>query len=204
MPGVFSVLGIILAAGQSSRMGRSKALLPLPAHGLSFVSTTIQTLRAGGVQHVAVVGRPGDGELRREVVRSVPAVPLLENPTSHLGQLSSLLVGIDYAEQIGAGAVMVLPVDIPLVRSETVAALLAVSADGTTPIVRPRYQHRHGHPVLFAAAIFPELRTTDLALGARAVVRRDPTRVMDVDVDDPGVLRDFDVPEDYRRLLDGE
>jgi molybdenum cofactor cytidylyltransferase len=204
MPGVSSVLGIILAAGRSSRMGRPKALLPLPADGVSFVATAIRTLREGGVEDLAVVGRPGDSELRREVVRSVPSVALLENPASHLGQLSSLLVGIEYAEQIGAGSVMVLPVDIPLVRAATVAALLAASADRSQPIVRPRHCDRHGHPVLFAAAIFPELRTTDLSLGARAVLRRDPSRVIDVDVDDPGVLRDFDHPDDYRRLLAGE
>jgi molybdenum cofactor cytidylyltransferase len=198
------VLGLILAAGQSSRMGRPKALLPLPSGGPSFVAAAIHALRAGGVQQIAVVARPEDAELEREVAQWVPAVTLLGNPHSHLGQLSSLLVGIDHAERVGAGAVMVLPVDIPLVRSGTVAALLAAFAGASKPIVRPRHGDRHGHPVLFAAALFPELRATDLSVGARAVLRRDPSRLIDVDVDDPGVLRDFDHPDDYRRLLAGE
>ena len=198
------MLGIILAAGQSSRMGRPKALLPLPSGGPSFVSAAIRALSDGGVRQIAVVGRPADDELEREVARSAPAVTLLVNPHYHLGQLSSLLVGIDHAGRVGAGAVMVLPVDIPLVRSGTVAALLAAFAAAGTPIVRPRHGDRHGHPVLFAAALFPELRATDLSVGARAVLRRDPARVLELDVDDSGVLRDFDHPDDYRRLLAGE
>ena len=198
------VLGIVLAAGQSSRMGEPKALLPLPDTGVSFVAHAIRTLRTGGVDEVAVIGRPHDAGLRHEVARSIPAGTLLENPTPHRGQLSSLLVGIAHAEAAGAGAVLVLPVDIPLVQPATVAALIAALTPGGRPIIRPRYQGRHGHPVLFAATVFPELHAADPAVGARAVLRRDPSRVMNLDVADPAILRDFDLPDDYRRLMAGE
>ena len=182
-------------------MGRPKALLPCPPDGQTFVTQAVRTLRAGGVAEVAVVGRPDDSALRDEVGRLAPPVPYLGNPAHELGQLSSLLVGVAYAEACGADGVMVLPVDIPSVRSATVAALREAFGRGPEPLVRATYQGRHGHPVIFGRALFAELQAADPGVGARDVVRRDPSRVRELDQDDPGVLRDVDVPDDYRRLL---
>ena len=182
-------------------MGRPKALLPCPPDGQTFVSQAVRTLRAGGVAEVAVIGRPDDSGLRDEVGRLGPPIPYLENPAPELGQLSSLLVGVSYAEACGADGVMVLPVDIPSVKSATVAALLEAFDRGPEPLVRAAYRGHHGHPVIFGRSLFAELNAADPGVGARGVVRRDPSRVRDLDVDDPGVLRDVDVPDDYRRLL---
>jgi CTP:molybdopterin cytidylyltransferase MocA len=195
------LIGIVLAAGQSRRMGCPKALLPCPPDGYTFVSQAVRTLRAGGIAEVAVIGRPDDSALRNEVSHHSPAVPYLENPTPELGQLSSLLVGVSYAEACRAGGVMVLPVDIPSVRPATVHALHEAFAQGPEPLVRATCQGRHGHPVIFGRSLFAELQAADPSMGARAVLRRDPARVREVDVDDPGVLRDVDVPDDYHRLL---
>ena len=76
------------------------------------------------------------------------------------------------------------------------------TSDRAAPILRAVHQGQHGHPVIFARAVFPELRTADPAVGARQVLRRDPARVCEVAVDDAGVLRDVDEPDDYRRLVD--
>src|SRR6478609_9472210 len=97
-PGVSRLLGIVLAAGQSSRMGRPKALLRCPPDNHTFVTQAITTLRSGGVAEVAVVGRPDDAALREEVGRYMPHVPYLENPSPELGQLSSMLIGLAQAE----------------------------------------------------------------------------------------------------------
>ena len=183
-------------------MGTPKALLRHPADGRTFVAHTISTLDSGGVAEVAVVGRADDAGLQDEVSRS--GAVFLENPSADLGQLSSVLVGIGYAERRGADAVMMLPVDIPLIRAATVRALLGAFAAGGQPLARAVHRGQHGHPVIVAASLFPELRAADPSVGARVVLRRDPSRVCNVEVDDPGVLRDFDVPDDYRRLLDGQ
>ena len=195
-------MGIILAAGESRRMGRPKALLPCPPDGCTFVTQAVRTLHTGGIQEVGVVGRVQDSALRQEVSRQMPPVAYLENPTPELGQLSSLLVGVVYAEACGADGVMILPVDIPSVKASTVQALSETFDRSSAPIVRAVYQGRHGHPVIFARAVFPELRAADPAVGARQVLRRDPGRVCEVAVDDAGVLRDVDEPDDYRRLVD--
>ena len=98
---------------------------------------------------------------------------------------------------------MMLPVDIPSVSPVTVQVLREVFDRGPEPLVRANHQGRHGHPVIVGRSLFAELQAADPAVGARAVLRRDPSRVRELDVDDPGVLRDVDVPDDYRRLLAG-
>ena len=195
------LLGLVLAAGQSSRMGRPKALLQCPPSYETFVTRIIRTLRQGGVAEVAVVGRPGDVALQNEIAPHTPAVRYLENPAAELGQLSSIIVGIGHAEAIGAGGVLLLPVDIPTVEPATVRALCEAFERGGAPLLRAAHRGRHGHPVIVARPLFAELRNADPAVGARAVFRRDPARVRDVEVDDPGILRDVDHPEDYARLL---
>src|SRR4026207_374736 len=127
------LIGIILAAGRSRRMGRPKALLPCPPDGHTFVTQAVRTLQTGGVAEVVVVGRTDDLALRNEVGQPAPAVPYLENLTPELGQLSSLLVGVSYAESCGADGVMVLPVDIPSVSPAPVQALREAFARGPEP-----------------------------------------------------------------------
>jgi molybdenum cofactor cytidylyltransferase len=82
-----------------------------------------------------------------------------------------------------------------------VRAVLETFRRTRAPIVRPAVGARHGHPVIFARAVFDDLRTANLALGARAVVRAHAASVADVAVDDPGVCQDIDTPEDYERLI---
>jgi molybdenum cofactor cytidylyltransferase len=184
-------------------MGRPKALLLCPPHGNTFVTQVILTLRAGGVAEVAVVGRPDDHALRDEIARHASDVPYLENRTPELGQLSSLLVGVAHAEACDADGVMILPVDIPSVSPSTVRALLEAFEHGSAPLVRAVHGGDHGHPVIVGRPLFAELRAVDPSIGARAVLRRDPSRVREVEVADPGVLRDVDEPDDYRRLTAG-
>jgi molybdenum cofactor cytidylyltransferase len=196
------VLGVILAAGQSARMGRPKALLPCPPDGRPFVTQLMAALHDGGLARIAVVGRASDDGLRHEVEAASPAVPYLENPSPELGQLSSLLIAVSFAEATGATGLLVVPVDMPLVRPATVSAALHAFARSDRPILRVTHQGRHGHPVLFRSAAFQALKTADPNLGARGVLRADPDRVLNLEVDDPGVLRDFDYPSDYRELID--
>ena len=196
------VVGIVLAAGQSSRMGRPKALLPCPPAGRTFVTQIIHVLREGGIDTIAVIGRVNDPDLRREVAAAVPPVCYVENPAPQLGQLSSMLMGVAFAEAREAAGILVLPVDMPLIRPHTVRSALSAFAAGDAPVLRATYQGRHGHPVIFGAAVFPALRSADPEVGARAVLHQDPSRVRNLEVDDPGVLRDFDWPADYRSLFD--
>lgn len=193
------IAGIILAAGRSSRMGASKALL-FASSSETFVSRLIATLRSGGLAAPVVVGRADDELLRREVERHL--CRFVVNPNADAGgQLSSLLAGLAAADRADLRGVLAVPVDAPLVTPHTVAALVAVFEATLAPVVRPRHAGRHGHPVIFSRAVFDELRRADPAAGAKAVVRAHERAVVNVDVDDPGVLGDVDTPEAYRALF---
>src|SRR5262245_13140813 len=197
------VLAVILASGRSTRMGTPKALLILPGSGESFVRRLALTCLEGGVPEVLVVGRPDDGALQAEVEAIGRSIRFVANPVADEGgQLSSVLAALGVADRPGVQGMIVTPVDVPLVGASTVATLLSRFATSRAPILRAVYRGAHGHPVLFSRAVFNDLRRADPAVGAKAVVRAHAGDVLNIEVDDPGVLRDVDTPEDYRRLVD--
>jgi molybdenum cofactor cytidylyltransferase len=190
--------GIILAAGRSTRMGTPKALLLAP-DGLTFVARLIRTLIRGGIDAPLVVGRSDDAALQSEV-ESAGARLVINPDADEGGQLSSLLAGLRKADRPGVRGLMVIPVDAPMVMPDTVARLIAVFSDTSGGIIRARYQGRNGHPVIFSRSLFDELRHASPDAGAKAVLRAHQDDIINVDVDDPGVVADIDTPADYRNL----
>lgn len=191
-----SVAGIVLAAGRSSRMGEPKALLG--AAGVTFLERAIDILMEGGCTAVAAVLGPGEVARRPgEIARRKGARPV-ENPRADAEQIDSLRIGLESLPETAEAAV-VLPVDHPLAEARTVQELIRGFRAAGLPIVRPVYNDRPGHPVLFARALWKELAEPDLADGARDVVRRHAEEILDVTIGDRGVAVDIDTPEDFRR-----
>ena len=194
------IVGIVLAGGASSRMGRPKALLPTGVSGETFVSRLVATFRTAGVDDVVVVTRPGvdlDAALSR-----LPLPPrVVENSHADRGQLSSLLAGLAVVDRPGIRAIMVTIVDQPLVSVATLAALLEAYRRQPAPIVRPSRGDTHGHPVIFDRSVFDELRQADMSRGAKMVVRAHATAIVNVQVEDDGAFVDVDSPEDYERVF---
>ena len=201
MAGVLAA--IILAAGESARMGRPKALLPDPS-GRPFVTRLAATFAAAGVSDIVVVASAQEAAISRALApASLPVTPVVVmNPNPECGQLSSLWVGLDHAEPGGADAVLVTLVDIPMVKVETVAYVIEAWQKHRPPIVRPAYGDRHGHPVLFDRSLYAELRRAPLDEGARAVVHAHEADLVNVAVDDEGCVIDVDTPDDYARLME--
>jgi molybdenum cofactor cytidylyltransferase len=192
------VVGIVLAAGASSRMGRPKALLPVGA-GL-FVTRVCATLLEAGVDDLVVVAGPEHEAIAAALAAAGLPARVVENRRRDEGQLTSVLAGLAVADRPGVDAVLVHLVDVPLVRADTVRAVLDAFTRTRAPVVRPEVSGRHGHPVLFARRVFDDLRRADAAVGAKAVVRAHAAEVRDVAVDDEGACRDVDTPEEYARL----
>jgi molybdenum cofactor cytidylyltransferase len=190
--------GIILAAGASTRMGRPKALLTL-SDGSTFVQAVTASLIGGGVADVLIVGRPDDRGLRDEV-EGLSRTRFVENARAEEGQLSSVVAGLNAADRPGVGAVLVTLVDLPLIKAETVRTLIDTFLSTHALIARTSHRGRHGHPVIFARRVFDELRHAEPQVGAKSVIRAHLPSVLDVEVDDGGVLRDIDTPEDYADL----
>jgi CTP:molybdopterin cytidylyltransferase MocA len=192
------VVGIILAAGASSRMGRPKALLPIGND--VFVTRVCRTLLDAGIGDLIVVAGAEHDDIAAAVDEAGLRARVVENPRREEGQLSSVLTGLAVADRPGVDAVLVHLVDAPLVRPETARAVLDAFLRTHAPIVRPAVGGRHGHPVLFARGVFDELRRADPAIGAKAIMRAHAAEVCNVPVDDEGAWRDIDTPEDYARL----
>jgi len=191
------VAGVILAAGESSRMGRDKALLPLGEE--TFLGHLIELLRQDLSPVVVILGHHW-AEIRQRIAPDDNVV-VLWNPDYLLGQLSSLQVALRYlTERPVEGAVVAL-VDHPAISRKAVQALLMRFEESRSPILIPTYAGRRGHPVLFARSLFPELLEAPVAEGARVVVRRHASDLQLVETDEEGILVDVDLPADYERFV---
>lgn len=195
------VAGIVLAAGRSRRMGSPKALLGYG--GRTFVEAVLGALRRGGCDPLlVVVGSGGPHEEIARLAREAGA-EVVVNPDPASEQLESLRVALLALPGDCEGAA-VAPVDVPKVDHRLVASLLDAFRVRGAPLVLPlREDGSHGHPVLFARTLFPELLAGDPADGARSVVHAHLPDAVEVPVSDPAMLEDVDTPEDYRRLVDG-
>ena len=191
-----SVVAVILAAGEGRRMGAPKALLPL--EGTTFLARAAELMSRPGVTSiVAVLGHQAG---RVAVETALPKhVTVVENPRWAEGMLTSVHRGLDEAEARGADALLLHPVDHPLVSPDTVDRVLKALQAGAVVAV-PSYGGRRGHPGGFAAASWPALRAAPVDRGARAVLADHPDWILHVP-GDPGSVAGIDTPEQYARLV---
>lgn len=187
---------IILAAGESKRMGCPKALLKLGDR--TFLEAVLHMAAQIGVEEPIVVL----GANARKVFSShdLSAAKVVWTSEISAGPIGSIRRGITALNRAVEG-VVILHVDRPHVSVGTVLALAETFATGQAQIVIPQFAGRRGHPVIFGRAVFDELLGAPATEGARSVVRADPTRVVVVPVDDPAILEDINTPESYRALL---
>ena len=192
--------GVVLAAGESRRMGFPKALLRT-GDGRTFIRA-IADLLAPSVAELAIVTGAHHDAIAAEVATWDVAsqVLLVRNPDPSRGQLSSLWVGMDAVIQPATTGLLMTLVDVPSIAPATVREVIETWQRTRAPIVRPAIGERHGHPVIFDRALFDELRAAPLTLGAKTVVRAHADTLVNVAVDDEGCLVDVDTPEDYRRV----
>jgi molybdenum cofactor cytidylyltransferase len=189
------IAGIVLAAGASRRMGRQKLLLPVPGDRL-LVCLAVERLLAAGLDDLVVVlGREAEAVGAALAGLSVRTVV---NPRYAEGQSTSLRAGLD-ALRPDTTAVVVALGDQPLPDPGLVGRLVDAFRRTGQPIIVPRYRDGRGNPVLFAAALFAELREVTGDQGGRSVIARDAGRVFDLAVDAP-MPPDVDTPADYRAL----
>ena len=195
------ISAIVLAAGASSRMGQAKAALPLGQTGETVVARVVRTLLEGGAPEVIVVAGAHIDAVRAAMPSHEPRARIIEHPGWERGQLSSLLAGLDAIDGPLIEGVLVTLVDVPLVRSSTVAAVIETWRRTRAPIVRPASGERHGHPVMFDRSVFADLRAADPNTGAKAVFAIHRDHIVNVAVKDAGAFEDIDTPEDYQRVL---
>jgi CTP:molybdopterin cytidylyltransferase MocA len=183
------VAGILLAAGQGSRLGRPKALVELG--GESLARRGVRLLHDGGAAPIVVV--------TGAVAVDLPGVLVVHNPDWRTGMGSSLTAGLATVPE-GSGAAVVALVDQPLVGPEAVRRLIAAYAVGARVAVAA-YDGAPRNPVLLAREHWPEVAALAVGdAGARAFLRAHPELVTLVECGDTGSPDDLDTRSDLERL----
>jgi molybdenum cofactor cytidylyltransferase len=197
------IVAVILSAGESSRMGRPKALLPID--GVRFVEKIVSALKSTDVGNIIVVLGHNAEEMRQKI--SDLPVTILINHDYKQGQLSSLQVAISHLESSSKGSpvdgILVHLVDHPYISATLVDLMIKRFYETKKLIVVPRFQGRRGHPVIFARALFSELLAAGPDQGAKPVVHAHRDDTLEIDTKDEGVLIDIDTPEEYRLRVKG-
>lgn len=187
------IAGIVLAAGRSRRMGEPKPFLL--HHGATFLERAVGALRGGGCDAVWVVAGDADGAVAGAAAALGASVAVNADPASE--QVDSLRAGLR-ALPADAEAAAVIPVDIPEIDAAAVRAVTDAFRATRGPVVVPALGGKHGHPVIFARAVWGELLDERLEGGARAVVHAHAADRVEVPA--AALAEDVDTPGDLRRL----
>jgi molybdenum cofactor cytidylyltransferase len=206
MPRAPGLYAVILAAGESTRMGTDKALLPWPPavpgsppSGQTFLSAAIQALYPFSETVIVVVGKNEDN---LAPVAYANGASLVTNPEPGRGQFSSLQIGLQYVLSQGRDAAMVTLVDRPPASAATLKTLSSAFTEAPNDVwaVVPEYNGKHGHPFLVAREMIEAFLKAPPSATARDIEHQNLQHVAYVVVDDPLVTLNVDTPQEYAAL----
>jgi CTP:molybdopterin cytidylyltransferase MocA len=179
-------IAIILAAGESRRMGVPKALLEV-ARRVTFLAQLVETFDEAGVSVLVVTGAHA-----LPIQQAHPKVATVLNGTWELGQFSSVQVGLRAALAQGASRILIHPVDAPMISVKTVKAVLEglTRADGIVPMCGGL----PGHPLGLRGSVARDVLASPAATLAEAAGLVNAELL---ELDDAGILENFNSPESY-------
>jgi molybdenum cofactor cytidylyltransferase len=201
-----SFAGVILAAGDSSRMGSDKALLPWPPQQAgqapsneTFLSAAIRSLSAATEFVVVVVG---NNEAALAPIIYAQGASLVVNPDPSRGQFSSLQVGLHEVLNHGRDAAMVTLVDRPPVSAAILQTLRDAfeTAEQNIWAVVPEFSGKHGHPYLAGREMMEAFLRVPPTSIARDIEHAHQKHIRYISVDDPLVVLNINTPEEYAGL----
>ena len=193
-----AVIGVVLSAGASRRMGRPKALIERDDE--TFLARIVRVLVEGGATEIRiVVGGPHresvEAEARRIAGRFDGPFEIRVNPRPDGDQFSSAQIGLDGIAR--EDVALLHPVDIPGIEPRDVAGLIArAGSDPSADAVVPSHARRRGHPLLLRGGIARRIIGAAQGSTVRTVLSAEDVRIEHVKTENPAVLRDFDRPED--------
>ena len=190
-----SIIPVILAAGDSKRMGYPKALLPLGDE--IFLTRILRILReAGLVSPRLVLGR--DAALIKAHMGDYQA-DIHVNPDPDRGQLSSIQLGISGLPEKFEAA-MLWPVDQPAVSVETTRRLIEFFVTTDCRVAVPIRDGKRGHPAIFHRTLFHEFMDAPMEKGAKGIISRYESETCFLQTDESAAFTDIDTPSEYQTL----
>jgi molybdenum cofactor cytidylyltransferase len=195
VPQAIPIVPIVLAAGDSKRMGYPKALLPLRDD--AFLTRILRTLKAIGMpKPVIILGKAAS--LIQPQIKDWPA-DIYINPNPDRGQLSSIQLALSHIPpEFVAG--MIWPVDQPAVSENLVRRLVDLFLISGSRIACPLYGNKRGHPAIFHRALFREFMEAPLEEGPKKIIIRHQEATALLPTEEPASVQDIDTPEDYEAL----
>ncbi|MDD5089665.1 MAG: nucleotidyltransferase family protein [Candidatus Wallbacteria bacterium] len=191
-----SLIPVILAAGESRRMGFPKAVAMI--NGRTCASIVISNLRQAGFDSSIFLVLGCNFEKISDFFLNVRNLEIVRNHNWERGPLSSLKAALRVIESRGMSrtGLLLYPVDHPFVQASTLSRLLSSHLDLPQKIIIPIYHARRGHPVVFPSILFRELIDAPEEIGARFVTRQHTELILEIQVSDPGVLKNCNSPAD--------
>ena len=183
------ITAVIPGAGRSQRFGSFKLIAPIDREPL--VARTIASVCDAGVRRIVLVLAPDSPAAELPLLRD-PRITIVLNREPERGMFSSIQTGLAAA----AGSdILLLPADMPFVRTETIAAVADAALARRCAVV-PAYEGRRGHPLAIPAELVPGICAYDPAGTLKNALRSLGAELVSIPVDDRGVVRDVDVPAD--------
>jgi molybdenum cofactor cytidylyltransferase len=188
------IWAVILAAGESRRMGQPKLLLPYGEE--TMIETVVRTVASSCVDGTLVVL----GARRREIEEKIRGFSVKKaiNREYRKGMFSSVLCGLNTLPKAARAAVLVLA-DQPGIPAGVIDSLIESFLLGHKGLVVPVYRKKRGHPLLLDLKYRREVEALPPEAGLRGLLRRHPEDILEVRVSSPEILRDIDSPGDYRK-----
>jgi len=187
------ISAILLAAGESKRMGKPKLLMPMGDS--TILEQTVDNLLDSDVDEVIVVlGYRAEEAMHR--ISSKP-VKIAINPDYRHGMSTSIVAGLSLIDKKAEAAMLVLA-DQPFIDSKIINKLIEQYHAHTKGIIFPKYQNRRGHPAIFSIKYKAELSRLKGDVGGREIIEKFPDDVLEVPVDSPYINIDIDTSSDYQ------
>ncbi len=193
------VAGVLLAAGASTRMGKTKQLLPFGEKTL-IERVLVEALNSELDKVVLVLGYQAV-EIKKIInpVSPQPKLSIIENRQFKQGISSSIIAGLSEIENTH-DHVMILLGDMPFIHRDLIDLLLRRYLQSGLPIGAIKGKERPVHPMIFSRELYPELLILRGDVGARALFTKYRDQVCLIEPEGPYDGRDIDTPEDYARI----
>ena len=186
---------LILAAGESRRMGQPKMLLPFS--GATIIEAVVHSALASAADEVMVVLGAGEEKIRNAIAH-LP-VEIAVNTEYRLGMLSSIQCGFR-SLPTGTCAMVIMLGDQPTIPAQAVDRVIDAWRQSCKGLVLPVYDGRRGHPLLVDMRYRTEVLNLHPSAGMRSILTSHTADILEVPMDIPAVLKDIDTPDDYAKL----